>query len=309
MARIDLDDALTKGKRSSGAVYINQTPQIRSGKRNDFMVGRFLNKDQDVEFKIWEEYIFSPVVENGPGVYEAEVEGSEYNGQTYLTVLKIEKQLDPSITKRDFLDSISQEYILTMWKQIQEELVTLGASADCWALVDQIVNAEEIKGRFMYEAAAISHHDSIIGGLAHHTLKMLRILVAVIKNNDFLLEHIDLLVMGIFLHDIGKIFEYNELEVAPFWYANHRVQGIEYVAKFKDHIIAAYNESFYRQLQSIIIGHHGEYGDRPTTVAAGIIHYIDTLESQSTELIDLEKKSNDSKIYVRDWGYLAGLNY
>jgi len=32
-----------------------------------------------------------------------------------------------------------------------------------------------------------------------------------------------------------------------------------------------------------IAGHHGLYGDRPTTVAATIIHYIDMLESQTTE--------------------------
>lgn len=309
MAVIDLDEALTRGRRSRGAVYINVAPQVRSGKKNDFMVGRFLNKDQEVEFKIWEEYIFAPVLENGPGIYEAEVEGSEYNGQTYLTVLRIEKELDPAITKRDFLESISQEHILSLWSRAKQSLNALGAGETCWMLIDQIINAPEIRGRFMNEGAAISHHDSLIGGLAHHTLKMLRLLAVLIEDNEFLQEHVDLLTMGVFLHDIGKVFEYRELEMGPYWYANHRVQGIEYLAKFKEDIIAAYDESFYRQLQSIIIGHHGEYGDRPTTVAAGIVHYIDTLESQVTELVDLEKKSSDSRIYVRDWGYLAGLNY
>lgn len=309
MAILDLDAALERGRRSIGAVYINQPPQVRSGKKNDFMVGRFMNKDQDVEFKIWEEYIFAPVLENGTGVYEAEVEGSEYNGQTYLTVLRIEKQLNPAVTKRDFLESVPQQQILDMWQKARTSLNALGASELCWTLIDQIINHEEIRGRFMNEGAAVSHHDSLIGGLAHHTLKMLRIMAVVIEDNDYLREHVDLLTMGIFLHDIGKVFEYRELEMGPYWYANHRVQGIEYLAKFKGDIIAAYNEAFYRQLQSIIIGHHGEYGDRPTTVAAGIIHYIDTAESQITELTDLEKKSSDHRIYVRDWGYLAGLNY
>lgn len=309
MTVIDLDEALTRGRRSRGAVYINQPPQVRSGKKNDFMVGRFLNKDQDVEFKIWEEYIFSPVLENGTGVYEADVEGSEYNGQTYLTVHRIEKSQDPELSKRDFLESVPQKHILDLWQKAKKSLNEVGCSELCWSLIDQIINAPEIRGRFMTEGAAISHHDSLIGGLAHHTLKMLRILAVVIEDNDFLRDHVDLLVMGVFLHDIGKVFEYKELEIAPYWYANHRVQGIEYLAKFKDDIIAAYNESFYRQLQAIIAGHHGDFGDRPTTVAAGIVHYIDTAESQITELVDLEKKSADSRIYVKDWGYLAGLNY
>lgn len=309
MAIIDLDEALTRGRRSIGSVYINVAPQVRSGKKNDFMVGRFLNKDQDVEFKIWEEYIFAPVLEHGTGVYEAEVEGSEYNGQTYLTVLRIEKALNPELSKRDFLENVPQDKILKMWQKAKLSLNAVGATDLCWMLIDQIINAPEIKGRFMSEGAAISHHDSLIGGLAHHTLKMLRILAVMIEDNEFLQDHVDLLVMGVFLHDIGKVFEYRELEMGPYWYANHRVQGIEYLAKFKTDIVAAYNESFYRQLQAIIVGHHGEYGDRPTTVAAGIVHYIDTAESQVTELTDLEKKSSDSRIFVRDWGYLAGLNY
>ncbi len=309
MAIINLEEALERGKRSKGAVFINMPPQVRSGKKNDFMVGRFVNKGQDVEFKIWEEAIFAPVLEHGPGVYEADMEGSEFNGQTYLTVFRIEKQLDPSLSKRDFLDSIDKQFLMDFWAVTKQRLMSLGATETCWALVDKIINDPAIRGRFMYEGAAISHHDNIIGGLAHHTLKMLRILATVIENNKYLEEHVDVLTIGIFAHDIGKVFEYNELEMAPYWYAGHRIQGIEHLAKFREDIVAAYDESFYRQVQSIISGHHGEYGDRPSTVAAGIVHYIDTLESQVTELVDLEKKSSDGRIFIRDWGYLAGLNY
>lgn len=309
MAIINLEDALERGQRTVGTVCINQVPQVRSGKKNDFMVGRFVNKDQDVEFKIWEENIFQVVVDNGPGIYHVDVEGSEFNNQKYLTVYRIELEADPDITKRHFLDAIPQDYILEMWRDIQVELTSLGAKPETWQLVDRIINASEIKGRFMNEGAAISHHDSIIGGLAHHTLKMLRILVSIIKNNAYLLDYIDVLTVGIFVHDIGKVFEYNELEMAPYWYANHRVQAVEYLVRFKDEIIALYDEKFYRQLQSIIVGHHGDYGDRPTTIAAGIVHYIDTAESQITELIDMEKRSSDGRVYVKDWGYLAGLKY
>ncbi len=309
MTKIDLNQALERGVRSVGSVCIVQTPQVRSGKKNDFMVGRFVNKDQDVEFKIWEENIFRTVVENGQGIYHVDVEGSEFNGQQYLTVYRIEKETDPNISKRDFLDAIPRDLIIQMWQEVRRDLDELGTQQKTWDLVEKIVNGPKIKGRFMNEGAAITHHDSIIGGLAHHTLKMLRILVSVIKNNVYLLDYVDLLTLGIFVHDIGKVFEYNELEIGEFWYANHRVQGIEYLAEFKDTIIASYDEAFYRQIQSIIVGHHGEYGDRPTTIAAGIVHYIDTAESQITELVDMEKKSTDGRVYFRDWGYLAGLKY
>ncbi len=309
MAIIDLTEAKQRGARSLGAVYIQSQPQIRSGKKDDFMVGRFVNKDQDVEFKIWEERIYRPVLEHGTGVYEAEVVGSEFNNQVYLTVQRIEKQEDTSIGKHDFLPSVKPGKVDQLWKDATSRLSAVGVSKECWVLIDKIVNSPIIGDRFWVEGAATSHHDNLIGGLAHHSIKMLKLLAVLIENDDYLKEHADLLTMGTLLHDIGKVFEYDDLEMAQYWYSNHRARGIEYIAEFRDEIMATYDERFYRQLQSVIIGHHGDYGDRPTTVACAIVHYIDTIESQVTDLIQMEEKSSDKRIFVRDWGYLAGLNY
>ena len=309
MSIIDLDQAIENGVRSSGAVYIQSQPQVRSGRKDDFMVGRFVNQEQDVEFKIWEEQIFSTVLTHGPGVYEAEVIGSEFNNQIYLTVLSIKKEKDYPIKKQDFLPNVEEGKVERLWDDARETLSSLGVSDKCWKLLDKILNSPIIGDRFWIEGAATNHHDNLIGGLAHHSIKMLRILATLIDNEEYLDPHVDLLTMGTVLHDIGKVFEYNDLEMAKYWYSNHRARGLEYLAEFRDEIMSLYNEKFYRNLQSIIIGHHGDYGDRPTTVACAIVHYIDTIESQVTDLIQMEKKSHDGRIFVKDWGYLAGLNY
>lgn len=309
MAIINLDVAKERGVRSTGSVYIQSQPQIRSGKRDDFMVGKFVNKDQEVDFKIWEEYIFAPVMQYGPGVYEAEVVGSEFNNQIYLTVQKIELQNDRSINKHDFLPSVEEGKNEAIWEDARRRLSNAGTSDACWDLLDKMLNSPEIGDRFWVEGAATNHHDNLIGGLAHHSIKMLRILAVLIENDDYLVPHADLLTMGTVLHDIGKVWEYDDLEMGDYWYSNHRARGIEYIASFKDEIMSTYNEAFYRHLQSVIIGHHGDYGDRPTTVAAAIVHHIDTVESQVTDYIQMEKKAHDKRIFIKDWGYLAGLEY
>ena len=51
MAILDLQKALELGLVSNGSVYISSMPQVRQGKRNDFMVGKFVRGANSVEFK------------------------------------------------------------------------------------------------------------------------------------------------------------------------------------------------------------------------------------------------------------------
>lgn len=306
MSILNLREAAQNGKVSQGAVLINSTPMIRSGKRNDFMVGRFLSKEAEFEFKIWEEEIFSTIQANGTGIYDVEVVGAEFNG-FYFTVRNVEPTRDLSISKHDFLPRIPREKINKGWLAAIKNLSQQGVSDKCWNFVQEVLDNPELDGRFTIEGAAIYHHDNKIGGLVNHTTKMLNILAALLGNNPELKECADLLALSIVLHDIGKVFEYNDLAPSEFWYANHRVRGIEFLAKYKNDIIELYDETTYRQIQSIIAGHHGDYGDRPTTVGAAIIHYIDTLESQTTGLIESLKTTKSDRIRFLDWGYLEPL--
>jgi 3'-5' exoribonuclease len=307
MGIIDLSAALEKDRVSQGTVYINEEPQIRSGRKNDFMVGVFMGGGRQVEFKIWDEPIFRPVVKHGSGVYDAEVIGSEFAGQTYLTVRSI-APTSTDLKKSDFLASIPRLLLDANWKQVFSQLSKQGLSAKAVALIEDVLNDPELDGRFLTEGAAIRHHDNLIGGLYHHTTKMLRILSTLFINNPELLESIDLLTFAVVVHDLGKVFEYDHLEPSEFWYASHRVRGIEFLAKYKDRIIGDYDESFYRQIQSTIAEHHGDFGDRPNTVAAAMIHFIDTLESRVTGLIQEQKLGTGSRLVNREWGFLKTLD-
>lgn len=304
---LKINEAMELGRVSEGTVLIPVEPQIRSGKRNDFMVGTFMTPEGTAEFKIWEERTFEPVRENGPGIYDVVVEGSEFNG-VYLTVRKIRPSIEEGLQVKDFLPQIPRERLSGLWKKVRERLNRLSVSAKAWKVLEEILADPEIAGRYVIEGAAIYHHDNKVGGLMHHSGKMLNFLVSVLENYPQLQGSADLLFLGVALHDVGKVFEYRDLGLGEFWYANHRVRGIELLAKYKDLFIENYDERFYRQLQSIISGHHGDYGDRPTTVAAAIVHYIDSMESQITGLLDTQAENAGGRLRFQDWGWLEPID-
>lgn len=303
MTILNLAEALQKDMVSCGSVLIQSPPQVRSGKKNDFMVGQVMTPEGSAEFKIWEERIFDTVRQHGPGIYDVETCGSDFNG-IYLTVRKIMPTTDLTLRIDQFLPRIPQDQLTELWRKTTEGLKEQGVSDTCWQLIDAILKDPALGGRFFLEGAAMTHHDNKIGGLVHHTTKMLSYLCALLENTPALKKSADLLCMGIVLHDIGKVFEYKDLGLGEYWYANHRVRGLEFITTHREAILSAYSEEFYRQLQSIIIGHHGDYGDRPTTVAAAIVHYIDTLDSQVTGLVEAEQNTPQEKIRYGEWGWL-----
>ncbi len=300
---LDLTQAIERGRVSHGPVLINSKPDLRSGKRDDYMTGEFYLNGRTFTFRIWDKDIYQTVIEYGPGIYIAETVGSDFNGP-YLTVRSIDPYPGEELTRHDFMGGIPKNRLLDALDEVRQRLDAVGVTASCWQLVSQALDRPSLQDRFLIEGAAVRHHDNVVGGLANHTTKMLRLLSALLANNPELQASADLLTFSIFMHDIGKIFEYQDLDVSDTWYANHRVRGIEFLAELKEAVLATYDEAFYRQVQSVIAGHHGQYGDRPTTVAAAIVHYIDVLESQTTELVSQQLNAKGDKIRHPDFGFL-----
>ena len=143
-----------------------------------------------------------------------------------------------------------------------------------------------LKGRFETEFAAIHHHDNCKNGLLAHTTKVLR-LATLIKMYPSLLERVspDVLFIGCALHDIGKVFEYDSGVISDTGrMLSHHTFGVMHLLEYRDLIISSMGESFFYSMLSIVEQHHGEFEERPRTIAAYVIHKIDTLDSVFTTL-------------------------
>lgn len=142
---------------------------------------------------------------------------------------------------------------------------------------------------FMSEYCAVAVHDTEEGGLARHTCKVFHELISMLYGGTTgtrfyskLINQVDLpsLIVGCILHDVGKTLEYNQGKKSNHGYVPHTLSGIEFVAQFKETIIKAYGPDSYLRILSIIGQHHGDFGEKPQTIEAYLVHLADYQETK-----------------------------
>ncbi|MHB1285605.1 MAG: 3'-5' exoribonuclease YhaM family protein [Leptospirales bacterium] len=159
----------------------------------------------------------------------------------------------------------------------------------------------EIRDRFPLAPAAKKNHHAFVGGLLEHTLEILEMgdrIAPVLGLNR------DLLLLGLFLHDIGKCWEISS--TPGFSYTDegrlvgHMYLGCEKVAQISRRV-EGFPERYLRVLQHFILSHHGEfaYGSPilPATPEAMAVHFLDNLSGQVNAIRRVRPQDGDQ------WGY------
>lgn len=106
----------------------------------------------------------------------------------------------------------------------------------------------------------------------------------------------DLVFIGLAVHDMGKILEYNNGTRTEIAFATHNFLGQEILFEFKKDIVEGFEApvkgsdepivvepfgtDFYYRLQAIIQQHHGEFGEPCHTVEAYLVHLVGMFESR-----------------------------
>jgi len=141
---------------------------------------------------------------------------------------------------------------------------------------------------YLYPAATKLHH-AYISGLSYHTSTMLRLTDGFKQVYPFLNE--DLLIAGVFLHDICKVKELSNYagpeytkEGKLLGHITMGVKAIEVTA-----LELGYLETEEKMLlQHMVLSHHyyGNYGSpkKPNIPEALILHFIDNIDSKMTAL-------------------------
>ena len=144
--------------------------------------------------------------------------------------------------------------------------------------------------RFARAPAAIKNHHAYVGGLLEHVVSMLRLADTVAGHYPQLNR--DVLLCGVFLHDIGKIEELSFDR--EFSYTDegqllgHLVIGVSILEKKIREAERLAGRDFPAalalQLKHLIITHHGRYEfgspKLPMTLEAVALHFLDDLDSK-----------------------------
>jgi len=153
------------------------------------------------------------------------------------------------------------------------------------ALLESVLGDEEISTRFRRAPAAKTLHHACIGGLLEHVLSLARL-------SGRLAEHYpvinrDLLLAGVVLHDIGKIYELSYDRSFQYTTAGklvgHISLGLELVRE-KIRALPDFPAELKLLVEHLILSHHGhlEFGSPvlPAFPEALLLHYLDDLDSK-----------------------------
>jgi 3'-5' exoribonuclease len=197
--------------------------------------------------------------------------------------------LDPHrVEAEDFLPQSSQN-VAKLMARLREVLLGM-SNPNLRALVECFLIDDEFVRKFTSAPAGIKNHHAYQGGLLEHVVAMLNVADRIMD----LYPEIDrdLLLTGIFLHDIGKVDELSYDRAFAYTdqgqLVGHLVMGVEMLRDKVERTQELTGEPFppelLLRLKHMIVSHHGayEFGSPklPMTLEAVALHYLDNLDAK-----------------------------
>lgn len=198
----------------------------------------------------------------------------------------------------------TQKSIPDMFTRITE-LVTSVKNRELRAIVDAYLNDETLMTNFRRAPAAMTFHHAYIGGLLEHTLSLCELADTI--SRFYSLLNRDLLVVGAFIHDLGKTWELTY--AAGFGYSDgghlvgHISKGavwVEEKSKVASELLGApISPALVNVLQHLVLSHHGTYehgaARLPSTPEAIALHLIDNIDAKLTMSLSATRGSEQAE--------------
>jgi 3'-5' exoribonuclease len=230
-----------------------------------------------------------------------------YNGQVQVIIEQI-RPVEVSEQEMAALMPTTEHDIGAMYAEVGALLATLEHPA-IKALADAYLGDDDLMQGFRQAPAAVSVHHAWIGGLLEHTLQTMKLADRMLPLYPQLNR--DLVLMGLFLHDLGKAMELTWTQ--GFNYSRdgnlvgHVVRGAIWLqvkaavaAKQSSHRVPP---DALRVLMHIILSHHGlpEFGAAkiPSTPEAVFVAMLDNLDAKTQ--IALTAAARDSAAEIGEF--------
>jgi len=185
-----------------------------------------------------------------------------------------------------------------MWKELTAYIKNIN-NKHLKQLVSSIY--KEYESSLLTHPASVVMHHNYRSGLIEHTLSMAQIGISLAKHYEV---DIDLLMTGIFLHDIGKVKEItSELEASYSDDGNligHIVLGRDIVVNAANKI-SGFPPELLQKVEHLILSHQGLYEwqspKKPKMLEALLLHLIDNMDAK----MNLMKKAISEDVEEGKW--------
>ena len=286
-------------------IYIVKDPILRSTTRGDLYIAMFLSdRSGQLNGRMWQatETIYKSLPK--PGFVHIKGRSELYQNNLQIVINNV-AIIDPGkVNIDDFLPRTKKD-TKQMFEEVKETVGRI-ENPQLKALVEEFLADSELMKKFCNAPAAMKLHHDYIGGLLEHTHNMLRIAVAILPFYPDV-QH-ELVLAGIFLHDIGKTEEL--VYDMAFSYTDsgqligHISKSLLMINQKADSLRSGgtqIDQTVLDALGHIILSHHGayEFGSPklPATAEAFMVCYIDNLDAKISQV----SSAIDNEISDSNW--------
>ena len=284
-------------------IYLVKDPILRSTTRGDLYIAMFLtDRTGQLNGRMWQatETIYKALPK--PGFVHIQGRSELYQNNLQIIINNVSAVDNSNVSIDDFLARTDKD-TKQMFEDIKK-MVSRVKNPQLRALVGAFLADTELMDKFCNAPGGMKLHHSYIGGLLEHTHNMLRVAAAILPLYPDV--QADLVLAGIFLHDIGKTEELS-FDMA-FSYTDsgqligHISKSLIMINQKVDALRAKgtkIDQTILDAIGHIILSHHGQYEfgspKLPATAEAFMVYYIDDLDAKINQVTTLiESDMSDS---------------
>ncbi len=321
MARVYIRD-MPPGEVIEDQVFLVVSKDLRTTSQGSLYIHAVLaDRSGQVPARLWQatQGIFDNIPEGG--FIRIRGRSENYKGNLQVIIDAIRPVNAADVELEEFLPRTDKD-VDQMWNRLLEILRTV-QNEHLLALVAEFVRDERLVASFKKAPAAVQLHHAYLGGLLEHTLNIMEVAQVVLPHYPDVSR--DLVLVGVFLHDVGKTTELSY--ETSFGYSDegqligHLVQASAWIERRAETAAANTGKPFPPDLkavlQHIVLSHHGthEFGSPklPAVPEAVLIHHLDNIDAKMNTMFRLirEDANDDSdwtqyirslstKLYKRD---------
>ncbi len=288
-----------KPGRNVSTTLLVQEKELRKARNGKpFLSLRLSDKSGELVGRVWDGAEDTASVIPCKGVVALEGRVELFREELQLNIQNISPVASSDIDPGDFLPTCPHGTDILF----QELKQTLGSiqRKPLQQLVKHLTGDARLMEKFKKAPAAKSMHHAYLGGLLEHTLGVCKLALAISDHYGPLDR--DLLLMGAFLHDMGKVDEFDYEWFIDYSHAGrllgHMVLGVE-ILEEKIRNMKHFPSREALLLKHMVLSHHGasELGAvrLPMTREAIALHFADDLDAKMNSISRIlnDKKAGD----------------
>ncbi|MBN1342747.1 MAG: CMP-binding protein [Phycisphaerae bacterium] len=306
MARVYITD-MQPGDLIEDQIFLVGSKDLRTTTQGSLYIHAVLrDRTGQVPARLWQatQTVFDGIPEGG--FVRVRGRAENYKGNLQFIIDAVRPAETKDVNLEEFLPRTSKD-VEQMWARLLE-ILRMIENEHLLALVAEFVRDETFVASFKRAPAASQLHHAYLGGLLEHTLSVMELAVAVIPCYPDLSR--DLVLAGIFFHDMGKTAELSY--ETNFGYTDagqlvgHLVQATIWIDRRAESAAAKTGKPFPPDLkavlQHVVLSHHGTYAfgspKLPCVPEAVLIHHLDNIDAKMNTMFRLIREDADDS---SDW--------